>query len=217
MPSFILFVFLLIFGGMAPVAAMSSTPAASGVCEDVQAYLQDLDQVLSDEMQAYFEDDDWAAELDQMVEQAAGSDAGVMSWSEEEMQPFIDILIVPGDVLQNYPAEDVPESVAQLHESALEYWLILPDMMIKIANEGSMAGMYFIADLANAGSDNFMAREGLKASCPQLVEEMTNGAGYNFHAELMQSRGSLDLEDLDISDMTGLGFAVITFPAEDAN
>lgn len=217
MPSYVLLVFLLIFGGMAPVAAVPSTPSATNVCEDVQAYLQELDQLVFEELQLAFADDDWVAKQQHMVEQAGVDDVGVMSLSEEDMQPFIDIVTRTGTVLEDYPAEDVPETAMQLHESSIAYWLILPEMMSRIANEGSMAGMYFIADLANAGSDNFMAREDLKAACPGLVEDMTGGEGYLFFAEGMQNGGDFDFENLDSSDIAGMGFAVLTFAAEDAN
>lgn len=217
MLTYFLLVLLLIFGGVAPVAEAPAAQVSSDTCGDIQVYLQDLDQILFEEMQSYFENDDWIADWDQMVSLAAVDDVGVLALSEEEMQPFIDIMTVPGEVLQKDPAEDISGLVLPLYDSALDYWTILPEMMRKIANEGSSAGMWFIADLANAGSDNFMARENLKASCPQLVDEMTSGSGYIFFSEGVKSAGPLEREEFDSNNLTGLGFAILTMPAEDAN
>src|SRR5690606_34310258 len=118
-----------------------------GMCGDVESYFRELDELMFDEMMEFLTDEDWMKDMDRMSRKADASDSGLLTLNAEEMQPFIDIITVPGDVMLDYPESDIPEVAVDFHESSMAYWLIMPAMMRGVGNGGVFAAMVFTEDL----------------------------------------------------------------------
>lgn len=210
----VLALMLVIVGGIPAVGA--DAVEESAVCGDVRSYFQDLDKQIFDEMRVYLEDEDWVKDMERMSRKANANESGLLTLSESEMQPFIDIISVPGDVLLDYPEDQIPDLVRPLHDSGMSYWLMMPAMMRTISTGGVFAAMIFVEDMEAASTDNLAALGSLEAACPLLVDEMSKGSGEEFFDDGMENSGAFDLDSVDTDDLIGFAYSILTLPADEA-
>jgi hypothetical protein len=76
---------------------------------------------------------------------------------------------MPKEALAGINVENIPDEVGDLHDSAVGYWTLLPDMMQTIANESPSAAIPFYEDLDTATGENVVAQKTLDATCPNEV------------------------------------------------
>lgn len=210
----------LVAGSFAPSVVLAGQEATATVddpaCADVAAYLQDLDQLMFDPMADLFTDEDWLEDMDRMSRKADANDSGILTLTEEEMQPFIDIITIPGDTLLDYPEGDIPELALPLHESAMSYWLLMPAMMRSIASGGVFAAIAFTEDMEAAVAANNIAVQNLRVACPALVSEQTDPSLESVFDVALEDGADIDLDDVDASDLTGFAFSILALPSEES-
>lgn len=188
----------------------------SAVCADVKAYFASLDRLMLEGMAEYFTDEEWLARMERSSRKANASDSGMLVLGPDEMQPMIDILTVPGDVLLDYPEEDIPELVQPLHESATSYLITMPAMLRSVATGGIFAALVYVDDLEATSLDNAAALLVLEDECPTLVAELEEGAASDAWDDGPAELGEFDIDDLDDEEIQGFAFGIMTLPAEEA-
>lgn len=205
---------LLVLVSMVSVTSVAAKDAA--VCGDVEDYFRELDKLMFDDMKEFFIDEEWMKDMERMSRKADASESGLLTLTTEEMQPFIDIITIPGDVLLDYPEDDIPAVATAFHESSMSYWLIMPAMMRSIGTGGAFAAMAFVEDLETSSVENAEALEELTATCPSLISRLST-AGDDFGLDGLMVNGELDTEAIDdMGAPEGFAFSLMILPAEEA-
>lgn len=214
----IAFAFLLALTAFSPSAEQpnSYTSADQSVCGDVEVYLAELDRLLFEGWKPYLEDEEWVSEMERAVRKSDASDSGFMTLTPEEMEPMIEFISVPGDVLLDFPEGDIPDIVAPLHESALAYWLIMPAMLSSVSTGGVFEALAFVEDLESAAITNSDGMADLTAECPDLIARVSEGSGVDFGGDSLDPELSLDLDDVDAKDIEGLALSILDTPEPDS-
>lgn len=206
-------ILVMMVGFAAPlgVAAQRSTPAAdAAVCGDIEEYFWELDHLMFAGMSEYLADEEWMRDMERMSKKANATESGLFTLTEDEIQPFLDLMSVPGDVMLDFPEEDIPAEVAEFHESSMGYWLIMPAMMRSVVVDGIFSAMVFVEDLESISETSFFAHEDLTDLCPSMIEKLEQSADdFGFDSLTDPS----DLAGLDAPE--GFAYSLMILPAEE--
>jgi len=168
----------------------STTAASQQQCREVEQYFADVDKRLHEAYLPLASDDASGSLLESALQKMSRSDLGILVLSPAESELFLQWVSVPGDTLLTVPQETIPSIVDDLHNSALELWLIYPAMFRAMVSDGPGGAQLFVAELSELHLENQAAQRALAASCPDLVEQLTK-------RESATSRAMIDLPGLE--------------------
>jgi hypothetical protein len=159
---------LLVVTAAIPAAA-DMAMAHDDACQDVAVYLTLVDESINEGIAALNGEPGFRDAFASGIETSEANDAGFLALSPEEQEALIAYLRMPKEALAGINVENIPDEVGDLHDSAVEYWTLLPDMMQTIANESPSAAIPFYEDLDTATGENVVAQKTLDATCPNEV------------------------------------------------
>src|SRR5665811_257090 len=201
------FVIIALFIGIC-ACLRTSQLAAQNECSDLRVYFAVADARMGEQFIALIEDDEWMARMDAAITKANHSEMSILVLSPDEMDAFATFLSVPGDVLLSMEVNDeVPKIANELHNSALELWLLFPPMMRSVASGGIFGAFPFAEEIESLEAENLEAQITLRQRCPAEI-----AAAESFAEEAAQRNGALDiLEPETMTDLSPAAFKGTAF------
>jgi hypothetical protein len=215
--SLVIRVIACLFILMTIVAAAPGGTASQAVdCQEVSAYFGRVDEAIVGGMAELIERPGFEEDFEQASQKSAENDAGFLALSPGERKVVIGMLSVPGDALVPMEEDEIPDAVRDLHDSAAKMWVLMPEMMRAISDDGPSAGLIHAGKMESAANDNLLAQETLTAACPGEVDAYaakagsTNASGDVFGNDLFTFWG-----DVASKDMEGIGYEILFFATEE--
>lgn len=213
MPGFLLSL-VIVVGLMAPG---TTAVAQAESCVNLESYFTTAGEHIQDRLALLLADEDWVDSFDHSSRKAGDPDVGIFALDDQEIEPIIDLISVPGDALLDVPDEEIPPAARDLHDSALSYHQVMPEMFTAVNKGGAMASMPFTDGLEAAAASNLSAQREIRETCPSLVEGMESAgeAGDQINlSNALTAPGSLHpdlLQDMDPEGLRALSFSMLFF------
>jgi tetratricopeptide (TPR) repeat protein len=199
-----------IFSGSAVASAQSSE------CQAVSEYFQLVDERIGEGLIEIIGQPGFKDKMELASRKANFSEMSILVLSPEEMEPITELLTVVGDTLLFVDEDDIPELATDLHQSAMELWILFPSMLRTVATGGVFGAMVFAEDMERLTQENYEAQQSVKAKCSDIVESyesLSKTMDVNFDEMNFDDIG--DLEDVEPSAFHGLGYEILFFADEE--
>lgn len=194
----------------------SGTIAAQAECDGLMGYFAEVDRRLGEGFIPLFQDEAFVEQMTKSTTKANRSDMSILVLSPTEMEPFIQLMSVPGDVLISLDNSVIPSVAKDLHDSALEIWLLMPAMMRSVATGGIFGALPFSEEIESLEAENLQAQESLVLRCPiEVAEYKTLSEGASRLEDTLGAEDLSDLSALTPEVFEGASFELLFFASDD--
>ena len=192
--------------------------AVQGVnCDDIAAYLLEVDARSAEHVFAVISDPAWQASAETAIAKAETLEDGMIALSREEAEPMIQYLAVGHTVLSGIEPETIPDDARELHDSATEYWAMMNDLFTSIFKDGPFAAFAYLEQMESLTNWNWAAQEEIRTACPDVIapyvdrlDELTK-----FFA-VMDGEGDMtSIRSSTVEDVQGMGYTYLFFADEE--
>lgn len=198
-------------------ASAGAFAAQEGACADFAAYLVDVDAAIGEGLASLDRQPGFREDFASGIEASEANGAGFLALSPEQQDALVAYLRMPGVALAAMDEDSVPDMAREIHDSAIDYWTLMPNMMEAIADESPSAAMPFYEDLDTASRANVAAQEVLLSACPDEVTAWEEAYRSLFARESGTPEADLvTLWDRHKDDgAPGLGYPFLFFASEE--
>lgn len=197
--------------------ATAATPTAQGVdCGEIAAYIDMVDAQVVDEMHALVTTPGWAEDAQMASEALNSGNQVIANLSVPLMQPLLDYLAIPGEVLSGIGPKDVPASALPLHESATVYWVTNSEIYVALLEDPDEVSYADVTVIETATTENVAAQDAITGQCPEIPESYADAqVRLNTLFALLDGEGDAGpLADATTEDLEGMGFFFLFFADE---
>jgi hypothetical protein len=181
-------------------------------CADVAAYLETVDTALAEQFHALVNDPDWLEGYGPAQERIDRWGSTDKPMDPDEIQPVLDYIGIAVPVLDAIDADDVPERMRNIHETAIDYWTAVPEMFASMVGHDPETIYAYLDNIDALTEQNMLAQITVRVECAETI------APYLEHergiARLLASAEDGDFETLQSAteaDLEGIGIFFLFF------
>lgn len=197
------------------VMAPSPVAAEAADCVAINVYFDEVDSAMATEVHALVTTPGWAEDArGASLILAQGGPTG--EFPDSDMEPILDFLTIPAEVLSEIEEDAIPEEARPLHESAIGFWTTFPEWS-KANFGGDPEAMTTTNDaMASYANDSADAVDAIDAACPGLLDDRLANIGHldSLFDELDAKDGDPDLlANASLEEFEGIGVEFLIMPA----
>lgn len=200
-----------------PASGAMTSQISDTDCDDIAAYIDMVDAEVAEEMHALVTTPGWEEDAQGAIEAMNAGDAEIDHLSVPMMQPLLDFLAIPGEVLAGIDPKDVPASALPLHDSATVYWVTNSEVYVALLEDPDTISYANVEVLEEAMTDNIAAQDAITEQCPEIPESYTDDQARleTLFAVLDRDGDPGLLADATLADLEGTGFFFLFFGEEE--
>jgi hypothetical protein len=199
---------------MASLAPHQSAVARDPHCDAIGDYLDTVDTLLAEEVHALVTEPGWAQDAYDATS-SLNDGADFEDLSAGEIEPLIELLAIPGDVLISIEPEDIPEDATSFHESSTGFWITLIKWLEANVAGDSTEVTAALASMEQFANDNADAQAAIAEDCAGLLDSrMENVEKLGFLFDLLgPGKGDPEaLANTSVEDFEGIGVYFLVAP-----